>query len=72
LDFAIAFDVLIANTFFSKRKSHLVTYSTHSILERMSFDFFGMKFDRLVLFKKIIIIIYFHSDLVYHIIYFNY
>jgi hypothetical protein len=28
--------------------------------------------DWLVLFKKFIIIVYFHSGLVYHVIYFNY
>jgi hypothetical protein len=47
-------------------------YGTVSVLERMSFDFFEIKFDWLVLFKKFIIIFYFHYDLVYHTIYFNY
>ena len=28
LDFAIAFDLMIANTFFRKRQSHLVTFSS--------------------------------------------
>ena len=28
LDFAIAFDLMIANTFFHKRQSHLVTFSS--------------------------------------------
>ena len=28
LDFAIAFDLMIANTFFCKRQSHLVTFSS--------------------------------------------
>ena len=28
LDFAIAFDLMIANTFFRKRRSHLVTFSS--------------------------------------------
>ena len=28
LDFAVAFDLMIANTFFRKRKSHLVTFSS--------------------------------------------
>jgi hypothetical protein len=38
----------------------------------MSFDFSKSKFERLILFKKIIIIVYFHSGLFYHIIYYNY
>jgi hypothetical protein len=37
----------------------------------MSFDFFKIRFDLLILFKKIIIIIYVHYGLVYHTIYFN-
>jgi hypothetical protein len=28
LDFVVAFDLLIANTFFRKRESHLLTYSS--------------------------------------------
>ena len=28
LDFAVAFDLMIANTFFRKRESHLVTFSS--------------------------------------------
>ena len=28
LDFAVAFDLIIANTFFRKRESHLVTFSS--------------------------------------------
>jgi hypothetical protein len=36
------------------------------------FDFSEIKFDRLVLFKKIIIIVHFNFDLVYRTIYFNY
>ena len=28
LDFAVAFDLMIANTFFKKRESHLVTFSS--------------------------------------------
>jgi hypothetical protein len=38
----------------------------------MLFDFSEIRFDWLILLKKFKILIYFHSDLVYHTIYFNY
>ena len=34
LDFVVAFDLMIANTFFRKRESHLVTFSSDFVLAR--------------------------------------
>lgn len=50
----------------------LLVQHTLSVPQRMSFDFFGIKFAGSSYSKNFIIIIYFHSDLVYHTIYFNY
>jgi hypothetical protein len=37
LDFAVTFDLLIANTFFRKRESQLVTYSSGQHFSQISF-----------------------------------
>ena len=37
LDFAIAFDLMIAKTFFSKRQSHLVTFSSGQYFSQIDF-----------------------------------
>ena len=37
LDFAIAFDLMIANTFFRKRQSHLVTFSSGQYSSQIDF-----------------------------------
>ena len=37
LDFAIAFDLMIANTFFRKRQSHLVTFSSGQYSSQIGF-----------------------------------
>ena len=37
LDFAIAFDLMIANTFFRKRESHLVTFSSGQYSSQIDF-----------------------------------
>ena len=37
LDFAVAFDLMIANTFFRKRESHLVTFSSRQHSSQIDF-----------------------------------
>ena len=37
LDFAVAFDLIIANTFFRKRESHLVTFSSRQHSSQIDF-----------------------------------
>ena len=37
LDFAVAFDLMIANTFFKKRESHLVTFSSGQYSSHIDF-----------------------------------
>ena len=37
LEFAIAFDLMIANTFFRKRQSHLVTFSSGQYSSQIDF-----------------------------------
>ena len=37
LDFVIAFDLMIANTFFRKRQSHLVTFSSGQYSSQIDF-----------------------------------
>ena len=39
LDFATAFDLMIANTFFRKRESHLVTYRSEHSSSQIDFVF---------------------------------
>ena len=36
LDFAVAFDLMIANTFFRNRESHLVTFSSGHTVARLT------------------------------------
>jgi hypothetical protein len=47
-------------------------YYTTSVPQSVSFDFFVRSLIGSSYSKKFIIIIYFHSGLVYHLIYFNY
>ena len=37
LDFAVAFDLMLANTFFQKRESHLVTFSSGQHTSQIDF-----------------------------------
>ena len=37
LDFAVAFDLMIANTFFRNRESHLVTFSSGQYFSQIDF-----------------------------------
>ena len=46
LDFALAFDLIIANTCFKKREEHLITYKCGTSRSRIDF-FLVRKHDRL-------------------------
>ena len=54
LDFAIAFDLMIANTFFRKRESHLVTFSGRQHSSQIDFVLVRRKNKRACLGCKVI------------------
>ena len=54
LDFAVAFDLMIANTFFRKRESHLVTFSSRQHSSQIDFVLARKKDKRACLGCKVI------------------
>ena len=54
LDFAVAFDLMIANTFFRKRESHLVTFSSGQHCSQIDFVLARRKDKRACLDCKVI------------------